>query len=147
MISRILFSRLERPASDQRLASSLQSKLARLWPCHLLASLVSLARLLRQPCHEPGKLQSKLARLRPCHLLASLVALARLLRQPCSRPSLKDRVLRLLAEATQSSQLSDPRTGGDISRGSRGLSFIPGQSCKEEGFLDFLSVLHRPRIP
>ena len=45
----------------------------------------------------------------------------------CSRPSLKDRVLRLLAEASQSSQLSAPRTGDDISRGSGGsggLSFI-----------------------
>ena len=59
-----------------------------------------------------------------------------------SRPSLKDRVLRLLAEATQSSQLSDPRTGGDISRGSRGsggsggsggLSFIAPNASPRDG--------------
>ena len=74
----------------------LDSKLARLWPCHLLAFLVSLARLLRQPCHEPGRLQSKLARLWPCHLLAFLVSLARLLRQPCHKPGrLQSKLARL----------------------------------------------------
>ena len=58
---------LERwPESSRR---GLDSKLAGLWPCHLLAFLVSLARLLRQPCYEPGSLTSKLARLWPCHLL------------------------------------------------------------------------------
>ena len=64
-------------------AGKLQKKLARPWPCDLLAYLVSLARLLRQPCNGPGELQCKLARLWPCHLLASLVLLARLLTQPC----------------------------------------------------------------
>ena len=28
-----------------------------------------------------------------------------------------------------------------------GWMFIPGQSCKEEGFLDFLSAPNRARIP
>jgi hypothetical protein len=75
---------LERwPESSGR---GLDSKLAGLWPCHLLDFLVSLARLLRQPCHEPERLQSKLARLWPCHLLAFLVSLAKLLRQPCHEP-------------------------------------------------------------
>ena len=27
------------------------------------------------------------------------------------------------------------------------LRHFPGQSCKEEGFLDFLSVLNRAKIP